>query len=115
MITMDALIMSGRGLERAEVEHWVEQDWVRPDRSQGTWLFRDIDIARLHLIRDLRRDLGLQEEVIPMVLGLLDQLYGERRRLRRMKDIVQRIAPVEMREALLEAMRCEVVYATRDE
>lgn len=104
MITIDALIIEVAGLDRAEVEHWIDENWICPDGSRGTWLFREIDVARLHLIRELRHDLGLQEDVLPIVLGLMDQLYGERRRLRRLRDIVDQLAPVDVRQALLQAL-----------
>ena len=104
MITIDALIIEGGGFDRAEVEHWIDEKWIRPDGSRGTWLFREIDVARLHLIRELRHDLGLKEDALPIVLGLVDQLYGERRRLRRLRDIVDRLAPFDVRQALLEAL-----------
>ena len=104
MITIDTLIVTVAGLDRGEVEHWIDLDWVRPAGGQGTWLFRDIDVARLHLIRELRHDLKLDEEAMPVVLRLLDQLYDARRRLRRLRDAVDRTAPPELREAVLHAL-----------
>ncbi len=104
MITIDALIIEGAGLDRAEVEHWIDENWIRPDGNRDRWLFREIDVARLHLIRELRHDLGLDDDVLPIVLGLVDQLYGERRRLRRLRDTVVQVAPVDVRQALLEAL-----------
>ncbi|WP_131196255.1 chaperone modulator CbpM [Lichenihabitans psoromatis] len=104
MITIDALIIQGGGIDREEVEHWIDEKWIRPDGRRGMWLFREIDVARLHLIRELRHDLGLKEDVLPIVLGLIDQLYGERRRLRRLRDIVNQLAPADVRQALLQAL-----------
>ena len=104
MMTLDALIVTTEGLDRADVERWIEQDWVRPAGRRGTWLFREIDVARLRLIRDLRHELGLQDDALPIVLRLLDQLYDERRRLRRVRDAMDRTVPPEFREALLQAL-----------
>ncbi len=105
MITLDMLILTVRGLDAGEVERWIAQDWVRPAGGPGTWVFREIDVARLHLIRDLQGDLGLHEDAMPVVLRLLDQLYDERRRLRRLRDALDRHLPQETREAVLEALR----------
>jgi chaperone modulatory protein CbpM len=104
MMTLDALIITTEGLDRADVERWIDQDWVRPAGSRGTWLFREIDVARLRLIRDLRHELGLQDDALPIVLRLLDQLYDERRRLRRVRDALDRTVPQEFHEALLQAL-----------
>ena len=104
MMTLDALMVTTEGIDRADVEHWIAQDWVRPAGSRGAWVFRDIDVARLRLIRDLRHELGLQDDALPIVLRLLDQLYDERRRLRRVRDAMDRTVPQEFREALLKAM-----------
>lgn len=107
MITIETLVVTISGLDRAEVEHWIAQDWVRPTGSAGAWLFRDIDVARLRLIRELRYELQLQEDALPVVLGLLDQLYDARRRLRRLRNAVNRNAPPEIREAVLQALTAE--------
>ncbi len=108
MMTLDSLIVTVGGLDRAEVERWIDQDWLRPTASQGTWLFRDIDVARLRLIRELRQDLGLQDDALSIVLRLLDQLYDERRRLRRLRDAMDRTVPPELRQAVLQALLVRV-------
>jgi len=104
MITIDTLIVTIAGLDRAEVEHWIAQDWVRPAGHQGAWLFGEIDVARLRLIRELRHELRLEEDALPVVLRLLDQLYDARRRLRRLCDAVDRTAPPEVCQAVLQAL-----------
>ena len=104
MITIDALIVTMTNLDRADVERWIEQDWLRPTSRDGTWVFGEIDVARLTLIRDLRDDLGLHDEALPVVLRLLDQLYGERRRLRRLREAIERTVPPDLHGALLAAL-----------
>ena len=105
MITIETLTVAGAGLDRAEVEHWIRQGWVRPDPRPGTWVFQEIDVARLGLVRELRHDLGLQEDALPVVLRLLDQLYDERRRLRRVRSVIDNLAPAELHAALHDALR----------
>jgi len=104
MITIDTLIVIITGLEREEVEHWIAQDWVRPAGNQDGWLFSEIDVARLRLIRELRHELRLEEDALPIVLRLLDQLYDARRRLRRLRDAVDQTAPPEVCQAVRQAL-----------
>jgi len=64
-----------------EVAQWIEQRWVLPVEEEGEVLFDEIDRARIQLIVELRRDLEVNDEAIPVVLRLLDQVYGLRRTL----------------------------------
>jgi chaperone modulatory protein CbpM len=41
-------------------------------------MFSDLDLARAQLIRDLREDLGVNDEGIEVILHLLDQVHGLR-------------------------------------
>jgi len=41
--------------------------------------FSDMDVARARLIRDLKIDLGVNDEGVDVILHLLDQLHGLRR------------------------------------
>jgi chaperone modulatory protein CbpM len=70
------------GLVLPDLERWIANDWVRPDRPEGEYAFRDIDVARIRLIQDLRDNLEVNEAALPVVLLLLDQLYDLRRRMR---------------------------------
>ena len=103
MISIDTLIVTIDGLDRDEVENWIAQDWLRPVQDEGIWHFADIDVARLHLILDLRTDFQIDDHGMPMVLHLLDQLYDARRQLRRLGDAIT-LAPMDIREAILQAM-----------
>jgi chaperone modulatory protein CbpM len=46
-------------LERETLEAWIQDEWLIPSQSAGELTFSDADIARAHLIRDLRSDLGM--------------------------------------------------------
>jgi chaperone modulatory protein CbpM len=65
-----------------ELRVWCAAGWVAPARGEAGPVFDEVDLARLCLVRELRDDLGLDEGAIPVVLSLLDQLYGVRRELR---------------------------------
>ena len=49
-------------------------------------VFREVDVARVELIREIRHDFAVDDEAVPLVLGLLDQVYELRRHLRRLCD-----------------------------
>lgn len=79
-------VVESVGISTAELRVWCEAGWVAPaegdPESGGGRVFDDVDLARIRLVRELRDDLGLDAEAIPVVLSLVDQLYGVRRELR---------------------------------
>ncbi len=99
MITVEALCVQVRGLRREDVERWIEEAWITPDGAAEGYVFREIDVARVRLIVELRDHLRLDEEALPVVLSLMDQLYEERRRLRRVRDALAAVSE-EARSAL---------------
>jgi chaperone modulatory protein CbpM len=77
---------TGEFLLRARInakvlDEWVEAGWLIPDQIDTGRRYSEVDLARAHLIRDLR-DLGVNDEGIPVILDLIDQIYGIRRMLR---------------------------------
>jgi chaperone modulatory protein CbpM len=84
----------------AEITAWVARGWVVPDRDgAGAWVFADIDVARIRLIRDLRRDLDVSEDAVPLVLSLLDQLYSLRAAVRALSRAIE-AQPEPVRDSL---------------
>jgi chaperone modulatory protein CbpM len=63
------------------LDEWVEAGWLIPDQIDTGQRYSEVDLARAHLIRDLH-ELGVNDEGIPVVLDLIDQIYGLRRMLR---------------------------------
>lgn len=100
MISIELLITQQDGLQRQDLERWIVNEWVRPDDCAGQYMFREIDVARVRLIRELRDDLQVNEDALPVVLSLLDQLYDQRRRMRELSDALRRIASDEVRQNL---------------
>jgi chaperone modulatory protein CbpM len=80
-------------LSVTELRLWCEAGWVAPAHpgSPGDAgpVFDEIDIARVRLVCELRDDLGLDEGAIPVVLSLVDQLYGLRRELRALARAIE--------------------------
>jgi chaperone modulatory protein CbpM len=77
---------TGEFLLRARInakvlDEWVEAGWLIPDQIDTGRRYSEVDLARAHLIRDLR-DLGVNDEGIPVILDLIDQIYGIRRMMR---------------------------------
>ena len=83
MITLEILCSRFTTLDPEDLRRWVAEGHVRPDRRDGDLVFEEIDVARVQLILDLRDTLAVNEEALPVVLSLLDQLYALRRQLRR--------------------------------
>jgi chaperone modulatory protein CbpM len=97
MIGIDLLILQSPGVDRRDLERWIVKDWVRPESRDGQYLFLEIDVARVRLIRELLDDMQLNEEAMPIVLALLDQLYETRRRMHELGSAIALLAPEELR------------------
>ncbi|MBN9511305.1 MAG: hypothetical protein J0I21_19640 [Alphaproteobacteria bacterium] len=101
---LEAVLESVPGLVQAELEDWVARGWVLPAGEAPEWVFAEIDVARVRLVLDLRHGMGIDEEALPLVLSLLDQVYGLRRRLRAVMAAAE-AQPDPIREALRAALR----------
>jgi chaperone modulatory protein CbpM len=100
MISLDLVLTLVSGLQRPDLERWIVHRLVLPDSTAGGYVFREVDVARIRLIRELRDDLSVNEEALPIVLSLLDQLYEVRRRMRELGQALGRTAPLEVRQAI---------------
>ena len=87
MNKQDFLIVSG--LEVQTLEFWLEQEWIIPQSSSSGPAFSETDVARAHLIQDLKRDFGVNDEGVDLVLHLMDQLHGMRRVLEALHNDMQ--------------------------
>ena len=103
MIAFDELLRQIEGLDPGDLMRWVENRWVLPERRDRTLVFHEVDIARVELILEIRQEFAIDEEALPLVLGLLDQVYGLRRQLRRMCDALA-AQPQEMQAAVRRAL-----------
>lgn len=87
-----------------QLDRYIRAGVVLPVQSEAGPLFRDLDIARLHLVTDLAEGYHLDEEALALVLSLVDQLHGLRGDMRAILDAVAR-EPVETRLRLKTAIR----------
>jgi chaperone modulatory protein CbpM len=97
MISIEVLFTRLPGLHPQDLERWIVNEWVRPDGCAGAYGFRDIDVARVRLIQELRDEMQIDEDVIPIVLSLLDQLYAMRRQIRDLSAALDRAASDDVR------------------
>ncbi len=82
---LTAVIAAHRDLHAPELQSWIARGWVHAEpvgAEPADYDVQDIDVARIRLIHDLRHALAVEEDTVPLVLGLLDQVYGLRRSLR---------------------------------
>ncbi|MDT8332029.1 chaperone modulator CbpM [Roseomonas gilardii] len=93
MITVTTVLQQIRGLDEQTLRRWIAQDWVRPARRGENPVFEEIDIARLHLILELRDQMEVGETAMPVVLSLLDQLHASRRHMRRLCEMLDAAGP----------------------
>jgi chaperone modulatory protein CbpM len=105
MIGLQALLQQVV-LDEAELLDWIGCGWVRPAAEEGNWQFDEIDVARVRLIIELRRDCALDDETVPLVLSLLDQIYGLRGELAALCRAIA-AQPNGTRAAIVAALRNE--------
>jgi len=112
MISFETVVRMIAGIGAAELRTWIDEGWVRPENEPGGYIFREIDVARVRLIQDLRQHLAIDREAVPVVLNLLDQVYAMRRRLRRLDEAIA-AQPVAVRRRLKVAMKGKATPARR--
>ncbi len=78
------------GVRRETLHLWIARGWVTPERNNEELRFREIDVARIRLIREFQTDLNLGDDALDVILPLLDQVHGLRRQVRRMAGAVNR-------------------------
>lgn len=67
------------GLSSDMIIHYIEEEWVLPLEEN---FFDEEDITRIKLIYDLQEELGVNEESVPIILHLIDQIISMQTRLR---------------------------------
>ncbi len=103
MIPLQAVAERFPQLAPGELALWVERRWVRAERGpDGAWRLTEMDVARVGLLVELRVTLEVTEDLIPMVLSLIDQLYDARRAVRAFLAALDE-QPAEVRQAVLAA------------
>ena len=111
MITLEELCREIAGLQAEALRRWIANDWVRPVGGPDVYRFEAIDVARVRLIFTLRQELSVDEEAVPIVLSLLDQLHDTRRHLHRLQAAIDASVPADAKEKIRDALRHVIVDA----
>ncbi len=91
-------------VELRELRLWVREGWIKPAEGENGPVFDDLDVARIRLVCDLRKEMALPTDSMPVILSLLDQLHGTRRELRDLAAAIEAQSP-EVRRAIVAAYR----------
>ena len=75
MIMNKQEFLTNAGLQVQTLELWLDQRWLIADQASDEMTFSDTDVARAHLIRDLKGDFGVNDEGVDVILHLVDQLH----------------------------------------
>lgn len=102
--TLNETLAALPDLTSDQLARYISAGVVLPVQSETGPLFRELDIARLHLVVDLAEGYHLDEDALGLVLSLVDQLHGLRGDMRAILDAVAR-EPAETRLRLKTAIR----------
>ena len=83
---------------------WVRRGWVMPKVREDGPVFDELDAARVRLVCQLKSEMNVNDDAVPVVLSLIDQLHGLRQQMRALADAVER-QPGEIRAMIAEAAR----------
>lgn len=86
-----------------QLRQWVHSGWIVPAQGESGLSFDDVDVARIRLVCELRRDMNVNDDAVPIILALLDQLYGLRRELRTIATALSK-QPDEVRQQLMQSL-----------
>jgi chaperone modulatory protein CbpM len=104
MTSLQELLQLGHGLTVVHVERWVARGLLRPVEAGDAWTFDPVDVARARLLSELGGELGIDDDTVEAVLGLVDQVHTLRDQL----DLLARAIaaqPDSTREAIGAALR----------
>ena len=81
------------GVDDEDLAFWIAERWVLPTHEEDDWIFDAADIARIRLIQELKRDLGINDDAMPVVLRLLDQVHSLRNKVTRWEEVIAELPP----------------------
>jgi len=102
-LTEDDVLGRITGVSRLRLETWVARGWLNPGRAGGRFEYTEIDVARCDLLRQLRDELEIDREALPVVLSLLDQVHGLRRDMRALMKAIE-YQPENVKSEILKAV-----------
>lgn len=106
-LTEDMVLREIRRLTRRDLRRWVHEGWVRPRTGETGPVFDEIDVARLRLLCDLRKEMALPPDTLPTVLALIDRLHATRREMRLLLEALDD-QPADVRGAVIDRLRARI-------
>jgi hypothetical protein len=86
--------------KRQRLGRWaIDNDWVRPSRQAGAYVFHEIGVEHIRLIQQLSHGMQFDEDALS-VLMLLDQLFDPRRHMHALGKAFEPTTTGETRRAL---------------
>lgn len=104
MTSLDELLRLNRRLTTIHVERWVARGLLRPVGAAETWTFEPIDVARAQLLAELVDEIGLDDDTVEAMLGLVDQVHTLRNQLGLLAKAIAEQPPA-TREAIAAALK----------
>jgi chaperone modulatory protein CbpM len=100
----EEVVETVHGLTRARLTAFVQAEIVWPVHGERGPVYRQVDVARLQLLRDLSDQFEMSDDTLAVVMTLIDQLHEVRSDLR---SVLRAITdePVEIRERLGRALQ----------
>jgi chaperone modulatory protein CbpM len=99
MTTLDELLRLHGKLTTVHVERWVARGLLRPRSEADAWVFEQVDVARVRLLTELVDDIGLDDDTMEVVVGLVDQVHTLRGQLHLLAQAIAEQPPA-TREAI---------------
>jgi len=81
MIRLDDIVATIDGLHPDDLDRWIAAALVTPQQDADEVLFAPSDRARVQLLCTLHYTLEIEDDTLPLVLLLIDQLYATRANL----------------------------------
>ena len=79
LYTEEQVVIAVGHLSATRLRTWVQSGWVQPATQDGASAFTDLDVARIRLLCALNDDLAIDDDALPVILSLIDQIHGLRR------------------------------------
>ena len=91
-------------LQKEDLELWVRESLVISEAEGEDVRFSELECARVRLLCTLRYDLEVDNETLPLILSLLDQLYETRGKLHALTSAITAQSP-EVRDSIMNILR----------
>lgn len=75
-------------MNKEDIDRWIDDALIEVQLDTDYTLLSETQFARIKLICTLRYDMDIEEDILPIVLDLLDQLHATRQHLHSLSQAV---------------------------